>query len=435
MPYNFKNSPATILHIDADSFFTSCEVARNPSLKGKAVATGLERGIVSSLSYEAKAMGVKRGMPLFQVKKICPKIVFLASDYEMYSLYSCRLFEIVRRFSPQLEEYSIDECFVDLSGLEEPLRMSYLEIARAIQESLTRELGFSFSLGLAQNKVLAKIASNWQKPSGLSKIESNEIEFYLKQTELIKVWGIGPQTSSYLNKLGIKTAWQFAEKNYDFLKLRMNKSQIEIWQELRGNTVYKLETERKNKYQSISKTRTFRPPSNEQAYVFSHLSKNVENACFKLRRYHSLTTKVFFFLKTQDLKIEGHEFKLIRASDNPIEIIKLIDKYFYHIWKPSRLYRATGVVFMDLRENVCRQPDLFNEVDLSEKLSKVLSSLDLVSKRYGRSSLFLGSSLRAIQSEEEREREGLKSLAKDHGLLKGDLGGKSLALPFLGEVK
>lgn len=90
---------------------------------------------------------------------------------------------------------------------------------------------------------------------------------------------------------------------------------------------------------------------------------------------------------------------------------------------------------MDLRENVCRQPDLFNEVDLSEKLSKVLSSLDLVSKRYGRSSLFLGSSLRAIQSEEEREREGLKSLAKDHGLLKGDLGGKSLALPFLGEVK
>lgn len=434
MSYNFKNSPASILHIDADSFFTSCEVARNPSLKGRPVATGRERGIVSSLSYEAKAMGVKRGMPLFQVKRICPNIVFLASDYKMYSLYSCRLFEIVRRFSPQVEEYSIDECFADLSGLESLLKMSYFEIAEAIQAALVKELGFTFSLGLAQNKVLAKIASNFQKPNGLSKIESNEIEFYLKQTELIKVWGVGPQTTSYLNKLGIKTAWQFAEKSYDFLKARMTKSQIEIWQELRGHSIYRLLPERKDK-QSISKTRTFKPPSNEQAYVFSHLSKNVENACFKLRRYHLLTTKVFFFLKKQDLKIEGHEFKLGRASDNPIEIIKLIDKHFHLIWKPSRLYRATGVVFMDLRENVCRQADLFNEVDLSEKLSKVLSSLDIVSKRYGRSSLFLGSSLKAMQSEEQRKKEELKSLAKNHGLLKGDLRGKNLSLPFLGEVK
>lgn len=200
MAYNFLNKDATILHIDADSFFVACEITRLPALKGKPVATGLERGIVSSLSYEAKALGVKRGMPFFQVKKICPDIVFLASDYEMYSLYSCRMLEIVRRFSPQVEEYSIDECFVDLSGLQRSLKMSYLKIAGEIKECLDKELGFSFSLGLAPNKVLAKLASNWQKPSGLTEIRLADIKYYLDKTSVAKLWGIGPQTSAYLSK-------------------------------------------------------------------------------------------------------------------------------------------------------------------------------------------------------------------------------------------
>lgn len=435
MLYQFINPESTILHIDADSFFAACEVARQPQLKGRPVVTGLERGIVSSLSYEAKALGIKRGMPLFQVKRICPDIVFLPSDYEMYSLYSCRLFEIVRRFSPQVEEYSIDECFADLSGLQRPLRMSYLQIAQEIQECLDKELGFSFSLGLAQTKILAKLASNWEKPAGLTRIAPGEIQYYLKQSDVSEVWGIGPQTTAYLNKLGIRNAWQFAQKNIDWLRARMNKTQIEIWQELQGMQVFEVTSEKKDKYQSISKTKTFTPPSRVESYIFSHLSKNVENACIKLRRYKLATQKIYFFLKTQDFKIHGYEFKLTRPSDNPIEIIKLIDRYFSLVISPNRLYRASGVVFMDLRENVSRQADLFNEIELSEKLSKVFSSLDAVSKRYGRTSLFLGSSLAAICAEEKKDKEELSDPAFDHGLLKGDFSGKNLGLPFLGDVK
>lgn len=438
MTGNDLNSSAFILHIDADSFFTACEVVRNPSLRGQAVATGLERGIVSSLSYEAKARGVKRGMPLFEVKKICPEIVFLPSDYETYSLYSCRLFEIVRRFSPVVEEYSIDECFVDLRGAYKHSEMSYLQIARSISKCLHLELGFSFSLGLAPNKVLAKLASNFKKPNGLTKIEKSEIEFYLKQIKLSKVWGIGPQTTAYLNKCGLKTAEQFAAKDLNWIKNRMNKTKVEIWQELQGEIVYKVSSKRKDEFQSISRTRTFKPPSSKRAYVFSHLSNNAESACLKLRRYKLVTVKIFFFLKTQDLKILGHEIKLTRASDNPIEIIKYIDKYFHLIWNPLNLYRATGVVFMELRENTYRQADLFNEIEQSEKLSRVLSSLDIVSKRYGKSSLFLGSSLLAVQSEESREKkekDDLRGLTYNNNLFKGDLSAKNLALPFLGEVK
>ena len=121
--------PRAILHIDGDAFFASCEQSRRPKLQGRPVVTGKERGIVASMSYEAKARGVTRGMRLSDIRKVCPDAVILPSDYETYSLLSKRFFAIVRRYTPDVEEYSIDECFADLTGLRRPLRMSYLKIA------------------------------------------------------------------------------------------------------------------------------------------------------------------------------------------------------------------------------------------------------------------------------------------------------------------
>src|ERR1700752_272990 len=131
------------------------------------------------MSLEAKALGITRGMRLFEVKRICPDAIILPSDYETYSLYSKRLFAIVRRYTPDVEEYSIDECFCDLTGLRRPLRMSYIQIANRIKEDLDTELGFTFSVGLAPNKVVAKIASKWEKPSGLTAIPGRELHRFL----------------------------------------------------------------------------------------------------------------------------------------------------------------------------------------------------------------------------------------------------------------
>src|SRR5512135_3459873 len=112
-----RSYPRAILHVDGDSFFASCEVAKNPALRGKPVITGKERGIVSAASYEAKARGVKRGMNLREARAVCPDAIILPSDYETYSLFSERMYTIVRRYTPAVEEYSIDECFADLTGL------------------------------------------------------------------------------------------------------------------------------------------------------------------------------------------------------------------------------------------------------------------------------------------------------------------------------
>jgi len=117
---NLRSWPQAILHIDGDAFFTSCEEAVHPELKGKPLITGGERGIVACASYAAKALGIKRGVPLHEAKKICPGLIVLPSDYETYSLFSRRMYNIVRRFTPQVEEYSIDEAFADLTGLRRP---------------------------------------------------------------------------------------------------------------------------------------------------------------------------------------------------------------------------------------------------------------------------------------------------------------------------
>src|SRR5919109_4365991 len=158
-PLTLHAFPRAIVHIDGDAFFASCEQSRDPRLKGKPVITGKERGIASSMSYEAKARGVTRGMRLFEIKKLCPDAIILPSDYETYSLLSKRFFTIVRRYTPDVEEYSIDEVFADLTGLRRPLRLSYEQMAAKIKHELDTELGFTFSVGLAPNKVLAKIGS------------------------------------------------------------------------------------------------------------------------------------------------------------------------------------------------------------------------------------------------------------------------------------
>src|SRR5512139_4058253 len=166
-PLIISSWPRAILHLDADAFFASCEQAIHPELKGRPVITGKERGIVAAASYEAKARGVSRGVRLSEVKKLCPDAVILPSDYETYSLFSVRMFEILRRFSPDVEEYSIDEAFVDLTGLRRSFHGPYESIARQMQESVEQELGIPVSVGVSVSKVLAKIASKHGKPHGI----------------------------------------------------------------------------------------------------------------------------------------------------------------------------------------------------------------------------------------------------------------------------
>ena len=425
--------PKAILHIDANAFFASCEVAVNPSLRGKPVVTGLERGIASAMSYEAKAMGVTRGMRISEIRKRCPNAIILPSDYETYSLFSARMFAIVRRYTSLIEEYSIDECFADISGLRRPLHMSYIDIAHKIKTALQSELGMTFSLGLAPNKVIAKLASNWVKPDGLTAISGRDIHTFLETTPVGKIWGIGPQTTAHLAQFGITTALQFALKNEQWVTAHMSKPYHEIWRELHGESVYPLSTSEKHDYQSISKTRTLTPPSADREFVFAQLSKNIENACIKARRHKLVAQKIVFFLKTQEFQYRGLELKLSRPVAVPEEIVPLVRTKFYEVFKKDTPYRASGIVLAGLIPDTTAQLDLFGASARIEGTNKIYEALDALSARYGKHAVYLGSSHKAMQNAQHEGNRGMQSLRKTD-LMHGETARKRIAIPMLGNV-
>ncbi len=430
---NLHSLPRAILHIDGDSFFASCEVAKNPSLRGKPVITGKERGIVSACTYEAKARGVKRGVSLREALKACPDAIILPSDYETYSLFSHRMYEIVRRYTPAVEEYSIDECFADLTGLRRVHHMPYPKIAEAMQRDLERELGMTFSIGVSATKVLAKIGSKWKKPAGLTIIPLRDAEQYLAKTPCINLWGIGSNTAAYLEKFGIRTALQLARKDEEWVRANLSKPYVEIWREINGEVVYELDTTGRKSYQSIQKTKTFTPPSRDLQFVFSQLSKNVENACIKARRWNLATREIFFFLKTQDFRYHGYEIKLSHATSVPQDILKVVSEYFPKVFRQRTEYRATGITLMKLHDAGSAQLDLFGSVLKSEGLKKVYESVDNISRRYGKHAVFLGSSFDAMRFGAYLGDRG-DTPERTRTLFKGETSRRRLGIPSLGEV-
>lgn len=433
-PLSINSFSRAILHIDGDAFFASCEQSRDPKLKGKPVITGKERGIAASMSYEAKAKGVTRGMRLSEIKKVCPDAILLPSDYETYSLLSKRFYEIVRRYTPDVEEYSIDECFADITGLRRPLRMNYPRIAKKIKSDLDAELGFTFSAGLGPNKTIAKVGSKWKKPSGLTIIPGYYIHRYLAAKYTEDIWGIGSQTSAYLKKEKVNTALEFARKSEEWVREKFTKPIQETWRELNGKFVFELETKPKEDYASIQKVRTFTPPSSDRQFIFSQLSKNIENACIKLRRHNLVAKSGAFFLKLQNFRYSGIEVKFSRPTSIPSEIVRIAKEHFSEMFEENGLYRATGVILLKLGEDSTKQLDLFGESVRAEEMKKLYEGVDKVNDKFGKHTIYLGSSFWANKFSQHLGDRGDTPQRKNL-LAKGETKRKRLAIPmFVGNV-
>ena len=290
----------TLLHVDADGFFAGVEQALNPALRGKPVVTGAERGIIAAASYEAKAQGIKRGLQLHEAKKMCPDLVILPSDYESYSLYSQRMFSILRRFTPNVEEYSIDEAFADLSGCCDVLGCPLETVAERLRNAVSGEMGLTVSVGISLTKTLAKLCSKFRKPNGQTILRREHIAVMLRRTPVAKVWGIGPAGAAKLQAHGIATAHDFTAMDEAKVLKLLHKPGYETWLELQGRQVFKLELNPKTEYASMMKGHTFSPPSAEQHLVFAEALKNMAAALAKLRRHRHLAREIGLCLRAQD---------------------------------------------------------------------------------------------------------------------------------------
>lgn len=432
-PLSVRSFPQAIVHIDGDSFFAACEQARNPEYKHKPVVVGAERGIATAMSQEAKQLGIERGDRVHEIRANHPDVIVVPSDYETYSLFSVRMFDIVRRHTPQVEEYSIDECFADITGLRKAKQKDYKAIAQAIKADLQEDLGITFSVGLAPSKTIAKIATEWRKPDGFTAIKAKHIHYALARMPVDDVWGIGTQTAHRLHKLGVSTALEFARKDQAWVEKYFHKPQREIWQELHGKSIKEVETQ-KSPPKSINKTKTFAPPSDSRSYVFSQLSKNIENACIRARRHDLYTNKVSIFLKTADFMSRGKTFRLSVHTNTPKEIVHTAKPIFATLFAAQTEYRTTGVRFSNLVHKDAYQRDLFNQHAEIEKQSNIFTTIDKIDDKYGKHTVCLASSMEALTKGDYQGKRGTKPQRKQD-LLSGENERQRIDIPYCGSVQ
>jgi DNA polymerase-4 len=223
----------TILHFDIDAFFASVEMLDNPSLVGKPVIVGglSKRGVVSTASYEARKYGIHSAMSMQTARRLCPHGIFLNGHFDRYKYYSDRVFQIMSDITSLYEKVSIDEAYLDLTGMDEDPHL----IARAFKQRVLSETGLTISIGLSYNKFLAKLASDWKKPNGFFEIRPEDAYAFLAALPIIKVHGLGKKSVERLNNVGIYTVSELQKMPLEYLGYFLGHSWAkEIYERIRG---------------------------------------------------------------------------------------------------------------------------------------------------------------------------------------------------------
>ncbi len=373
-----------LIHIDGDAFFASVYQAMHANARGKPVVIGQERGMATALSYEAKKLGVKRGMTISEARRICPKVIIATSDYRAYQVFSNKVVSYAEKITPHVERYSIDEVFMDVTGLDKAYNTTYEEIARTLKHTIEKSLGITVSVGIAETKTLAKIASNALKPAGFLKIDETNRLHYLHATAIEDVWGIGRQLTERLKILGIYTAYDFTHQSEMLIRSQFNKMVLETWLELQGTPIYSLSTGLKEVYQSIQKTGTVVPGTSDPILLLSRIFHHIESAFVKARRYHYRVGKIDIFLKTQQFTYASASIKLPASVQFPFLIRGEIRKAFYKVYRPHILYRATGCTLSDFKQASDYQQGLFaGGSKLEDRLAKLYPLYESRGFRFG----------------------------------------------------
>ncbi|HCW53891.1 MAG TPA: DNA polymerase IV [Clostridium sp.] len=259
-----------ILHVDMDAFFASVEQNDNPELRGKPVIVGgmSERGVVSTCSYEARKYGVHSAMPIFMAKEKCPNAVFVSGRYGRYTKVSQDIFKILNDVTPIIEQVSIDEGYLDISGSR---FASGLEAARYIKNKVYREIGLTISVGISYNKFLAKLASDWNKPNGIKVISKDMVPDILLPLPISKIHGLGKVSVGKLNNMGIYYIRDLYKMPKEFYIEYLGKNGLEIYERIRGVDNRKIETVRERK--SIGKERTLKFDTNNKEELLEYIKE------------------------------------------------------------------------------------------------------------------------------------------------------------------
>ncbi|MDH4230515.1 MAG: DNA polymerase IV [Nitrospirota bacterium] len=331
-----------VLHIDMDAFFASVEEKRHPELKDKPIVIGgsgdpSKRGVVSTASYEARKYGVHSAMPLKTAYRLCPQAVFLPVDYNEYARISGIIKNILAQFSPVMEDVGIDEAFLDISGSG----MSNEQIAREIKERIRRQTGLSCSIGIAPNKLLAKIASDMQKPDGLTVITMGDIESRIWPLPVRKLWGVGPKTEAFLRKIAVHTIGDLASLSQDDLVGQFGESYGHYLHEAsHGIDHSPLITYWEPK--SISRETTFQTDTDDWQTIARNLAELTRDTVDDLRGRGYKTNNVTVKIRFSDFQTQTRAKTIAEPTDN-LEAIRKVAFQCLNRFELKKKVRLVGV--------------------------------------------------------------------------------------------
>ncbi len=372
------------LHVDQDAFFASVEQLDNPELRGKPVIVGGKpddrRSVVSTASYEARAFGVHSAMPTFQAYKLCPQGIFVHGRMQRYAELSHQIMNIFRDYSPDVDQMSIDEAFIDLTGTEK-LFGPPQETAHAIKARVKKETGLTVSVGLATTKYLAKISSGLSKPDGFFQIKAGEEEKFMLNLPLNKVWGLGPKSLELIRSKGFNSTRDIYERDYDTLEFLFGKNMAGfLYNVVRG--IEKESFSRESKSHSISAETTFPYDLTDIYMIETELLELAQGVFFRLLKEEGYSRTAFVKIRYDDFStgtVQETVERNIITLDSFYEIIK---RLFEKRYQNGRGIRLLGVGFENIvKEEKPYQQDLFS-TNNDEKKQAVEKAILKLSKKH-----------------------------------------------------
>ena len=388
--------------VDCDNCYVSCERVFRPDLNGKPVVVlSNNDGCVVARSNEAKRMGIKAGMPYYQLAEQFPNqdIAVFSSNYELYGELTGRVVEIIRKESPAYFRYSIDECFVYFNGTGE---LDLKGWGEKLHKRIKRSVGMPTSIGIAPNKTLAKMAGHFaKKHQGYHHcclIDNDEKRVKaLKIFPISEVWGIGRRYATRLQAMGVQTAFDFAERNLSWVRATFKNIVIErTWRELNGEDC--IPNEELAKKKSICMSRSFNDMITDLDGLRTHVSNFAARCAEKLRQQGTVASIVGVFLHTNAFREDlpqywnFQEMQLITPTNSSIAIVKAANNVLQKLYRQDYRYKKAGVIVMGIAPNAPIQQDFFDiTAEQIEKLRRLDAVVDHLNKVNGTEFIVLGS--------------------------------------------
>lgn len=375
------NEHRNIAHFDLDAFFVSVECLKNPRLKGKPLLVGGsgDRGVVAACSYEARRFGIHSAMPMHLARRLCPQAIIIRGDMESYGKYSSLVTGIMQDTVPLFEKASIDEFYIDLTGMDKFFGCSLF--AKELKQKVLKESGLPVSYALASNKLISKVATNEVKPNGMLEIGFGREKSFLAPLSVSKLPGIGKETAYKLVRRGVETIRTLSEIPMEMMETMLGKTGIDLWRKANGLDESPIVPYREQR--SISTERTFETDTINLNFLHAELIRMTESIGFDLRRQDKLTGCLTVKLRYSNFDTVARQ-KTIDYTNADHLLLQTAREIFDKLYDRRLLIRLLGIRFTKLIPGNY-QIKLYE--DTQEQI-RLYQSIDSIKRQFGEHAVF-----------------------------------------------